>query len=312
MDHDGLTRDHVVWAYRILLDRDPESEAVIAPKMKGYRTTRELRADIMTSQEFNDKNRDFAHSNEPNLVIKELPGGARLFIDLSDHAIGLNILRGRFEQSELAFVKRTVRTGQHVVDVGAHIGFFTVCLAELVGPTGSVFAYEAFDENASLLERTIAENHWEDRVRVARAAVGALDGTIDLTYATETLNSGGAFVLTGTDSAPPGHATRRVRAVSLDREPLRRPVSFIKMDVEGAEPLVLRGAARLIADDRPVILSELHAEQLARVSHSSVEQYLSEMRRLGYGCHLLEAGALGPEITSPPSQQITSIVMIPR
>ena len=36
---EGLTRDHIVWAYRILLDRDPESEAVITPKLKGYQST---------------------------------------------------------------------------------------------------------------------------------------------------------------------------------------------------------------------------------------------------------------------------------
>ena len=108
-DHPGgLTRDHVVWAYRLLLDRDPENEDVIGPKLAGSRDTRELRHHLMTSAEFQDKNRDYAHTNDRTIVIKELdgPGSARLFVDLSDHVIGLSILRGHYEAGEIAFVRR--------------------------------------------------------------------------------------------------------------------------------------------------------------------------------------------------------------
>ena len=140
-----LSRDTVAWAYRILLDRDAESDDVLLPKMRAYNTTRELRHDMVTSDEYHEKNRDFAHSNERNLVIKEIAEGLRLWIDLSDHAIGINILRGRYELNELDFIRRTVRPGQHVVDCGAHIGYFAMHLAEAVGPAGSVTAFEPFD-----------------------------------------------------------------------------------------------------------------------------------------------------------------------
>jgi hypothetical protein len=73
----GLTRDHIVWAYRILLDRDPESEDVILPKMRGYQNTRDLRNDIVTSEEYQEKNRDYAQMNDRTLVIKEIEPGLR-------------------------------------------------------------------------------------------------------------------------------------------------------------------------------------------------------------------------------------------
>src|ERR1043166_5040285 len=95
-----LTRDHVVWAYRVLLDRDPENEDVIGPKLAGSKTTRELRHHLMKSAGVQEKNRDYAHANDRTLVIKEIdtPRGAyRLYVDLSDHVIGLNIVRGRYE-----------------------------------------------------------------------------------------------------------------------------------------------------------------------------------------------------------------------
>src|SRR5207248_7797091 len=78
-DHPGgLTREHVVWAYRLLLDRDPESDDVIGPKLAGSRDTRELRHHLMTSSEFQEKNRDYAHTNDRTIVIKELENGVRL------------------------------------------------------------------------------------------------------------------------------------------------------------------------------------------------------------------------------------------
>ena len=311
MSGDALTRDHIVWAYRILLDRDPESEAVIAPKLRGYQSTRQLRADIVTSREYQEKNRDFAQANDRTIVIKELDGELRLFVDLSDHAIGLPIVRDQFEQSELAFVRHLVKPGDHVLDLGAHVGFFTIHLAALVGPAGTVTAFEPFEENAELLERSIRENGFGDRVRLERAAVSHSSGRVPLTFATETLNSGGAFVVTD-GRAVAGHAVRHVRGVALDDLALPRPIGFIKMDVEGAEPLVLEGAARLIAADRPVILSELHADQLARVSGRTTDAFLSEVRKLEYRAFRVEAGRCSAELTVGPADSVCSVALVPR
>jgi hypothetical protein len=140
----GLTREHVVWAYRLLLDRDPENEDVIGPKLAGSKDTRELRHHLMTSAEFLSKNRDYAHTNEPTIVIKEIVArgdSVRLFVDLSDHVIGLSIVRDRYEQNEVGFVSTVLRPGDSAIDVGAHIGFFTVQMASMVGPLGGVAAF---------------------------------------------------------------------------------------------------------------------------------------------------------------------------
>src|SRR4051794_21042545 len=262
----GLTREHVVWAYRLLLDRDPESEDVIGPKLDGSRTTAELRHHLITSAEFRDKNPDFAHTNDPTVVIKEIAPGVRLFIDLSDHTIGLNILRGNYEQDEIRFVRALLKRGDTAIDVGGHIGYFTMQMAEAVGADGRVYAFEPLDANADLLEQSVAENGFGDRVRFERAAVGATTGTATLTFPIETLNSGGAYLLRDGSEPLAGNLKRAVPRVALDALDLRRPVRVIKMDVEGAEPQVLRGAQRILADDKPVILSELHPTQLERAS----------------------------------------------
>jgi len=311
-DHPGgLTRDHVVWAYRLLLDRDPESEDVIGPKLAGSRNTAELRHHLITSAEFREKNPDFAHTNDSTIVIKEVAPGVRLFIDLSDHAIGLNILRGQYEQDEIRFVRGLLKRGDCAIDVGGHIGFFTMQMADAVGPEGRVYAFEPLDANADLLERSIAENGYGDRVRFQRAAAGAASGTATLTFPVETLNSGGAYLLRDGSAPLAGNRKKDVPVVALDSLDLRQPVRVIKMDVEGAEPQVLRGAARILKDDRPVILSELHPTQLERASGVTAEQFLAQITALGYRAHAVEQGGIGAPIDRAPAETLISMALIP-
>ncbi len=313
-DHPGgLTREHVVWAYRLLLDRDPESEDVIGPKLAGSRDTSELRRHLMTSAEFRAKNPDFAHTNESTVVIAEIELGVRLFVDLSDHVIGLNIIRGRYERDEVAFARRVLKPGDVAIDVGAHIGFFTMQMAAAVGGTGRVYAFEPFDANADLLERSIVENACGDRVLFRRAAVGAAPGTAALTFPVETLNSGGAYLLRDGTAPLAGNLTKTVRVVALDALDVRRPVTFIKMDVEGAEPQVVRGAAKILAQDRPIMLSELHPTQLDRASGVSAAEFLSQLTAIGYRAHRLRGGGgVGAALDEAPAEAIVSVALVPR
>jgi FkbM family methyltransferase len=310
--HPGaLTREHVVWAYRLLLDRDPENEAVIGPKLAGSRDTRELRNHLITSGEFREKNRDFAHTNDRTIVIKELDVAGdtvRLFVDLADHVIGLNIVRGHYERDETAFMRRILKRGDSAIDVGAHIGFFTMQMGAVVGPTGRVCAFEPFDANADLLERSIAENRFGDRVVFQRSAVGAVSGFATLTFPVETLNSGGAYLLRDGTAPLTGNLQQQVPLVALDDLDMRRPVRFIKMDVEGAEPQVVKGAARLLREDRPIILSELHPTQLERASGFTANDFIDQLRALGYRAQDLQ----GAPIDHAAGEALASIAFVPR
>jgi FkbM family methyltransferase len=308
----SLSREHVIWAYRLLLDREPENDDVVDKKARGLSSTQELRAELVASDEYREKNRDFAQTNERNLVIKDL-GEVRIVVDLADHAIGLNIIRGRFEANELAFARSIVRPGDHALDCGAHVGLFAVHLARWVGPHGSVTAFEPLPGNAECLEIAIRENRFDDRLVLERAAVGDRERTLNLVFVPRALNSGGAYVQTEGTGLPSGHETIAVRMIALDRYPLRRPVRFLKIDVEGAEPLVMRGAADLLRTDRPAILSELHPRQLDAVSHVSAEGYLEQMRSLGYRCHALgEEGRPAGEITTAPDVEVMSVAFLHR
>jgi FkbM family methyltransferase len=185
-------------------------------------------------------------------------------------------------------------------------------MAAAVGAGGRVYAFEPLAANADLLERSIGENRFDGRIRFQRAAVGAASGTATLTFPVETLNSGGAYLLPDGGLPLAGNRKQEVPLVALDALDVQRPVRLIKMDVEGAEPQVLRGAERILGEDKPVILSELHPTQLERASSITGDQFLAQIVALGYRAYRLEHGGVGAPIDRAPADALVSMVLTPR
>jgi len=306
-----LTRDHIIWSYRLFLEREPENEQVIEANLRELTSVQQLRTNFLISNEFLQRNTALPEIITSNVVIKEIDEGLRLFVDISDYDIGMNIILGLFEQSELQFVRNTVRSGQTALDIGANIGFFAMHMAHLVGPEGHVYAFEPLPRNASLLERSVAENGFAGRVTVERAAVGAEPGEIELISPRTTHNWGGPYLRTAGQPVPDGHVATPVPLIQLDRYPLRRPVDFIKIDVEGAELLALRGARAILMEDRPVILAEINPPQLPKVSGCTPNDLIAELRTYGYSCHLLASdGAVGERMTHDETAEIKNVVFL--
>jgi FkbM family methyltransferase len=302
-----LTADHVRWAYRLLLDRDVESEDAIQTKLRAWKTTQELRTDIMASEEFGLKNPEHASSRGATIVIKTLADGTRLFVDLADHVIGRPIVRDAYERNEVMLATSLLRAGDVAIDIGAHIGFFTMQLAKAVGPTGHVYAFEPLPRNGELLRQSIDENGFADRVTLEHKAVSNQTGHGTLRFALDSINTGGAFLSDTAVEGLEGLSARAIATVSLDAYPLRRPIRLIKIDVEGAEPAVIAGGASLIARDKPTVVSEVHPEQLARVSHCTPADFFSQLAALGLHAHRIEDGSIG---TPVQAADVTGVVTL--
>ena len=305
------TRDHVVWAYRLILGREPESEEAVDRHLELAESVEQLRHAFFASPEFIARSQPPHSFRSADIVIKELTE-FRLFLDLSDVHIGLPVSRGAYELAAQDFICRTVAEGQIAIDIGSNIGFFAMLLAQRVGPEGHVYAFEPLERNATLLARSTDENGFAERVTLSRAAVGAADGEMQLVWAQQTNNSGGAYLQPLSAPVPPSHVASRVPVVSLDRFPLRRPISFMKVDAEGAELLVLKGARTILAADRPIVLSEINPAQLRAVSEHDADELLAEMERQGYVCRPLGASGLEKPIQRYRGDQITNVVFVPR
>jgi FkbM family methyltransferase len=186
-------------------------------------------------------------------------------------------------EAELGIIDRFVHPGDTVVDVGAHYGSYTIRLAQLVGPTGSVLAIEPASHAADVLSRNLVLNGIRN-VQVERAALGETTGDAPLYL----LSDPSRNRTVGTTRGSVG--VERVGVMRLD-DLVDGPVSFVKMDVEGAELFALRGADELLAAYRPVVLFEYQPEA-ARAMGTDPAEVWQRFKRHGYTMHRLVAGTL--------------------
>ncbi len=155
------------------------------------------------------------------------------------------------EPASLAFLKTMVRPGDVIVDVGAHIGYYSLAFARLVGDKGHVFAFEPTPASFALLRKNIATNGYRN-VTAIRQAVSSRNG-----YARFYLSDCSALNRMHSSGSHVGEI--EVETVRLDDffRDYDRPINLVKLDIEGAEPQALCGMEALIQKHRSMaILSE--------------------------------------------------------
>jgi FkbM family methyltransferase len=156
------------------------------------------------------------------------------------------------------------RPGMTIYDIGANVGFFSVLAAHLVGSGGRVISFEPVPENAEQVRRNAQLNDFR-HISVRREALGASHGTATFELGAEATTG---HLVVGGMPFPKESAGRQVevpiRVLDAVREGEGLPApDLIKMDVEGAETLVLQGAARTLRDCRPLLMIELHGTNQA-------------------------------------------------
>jgi FkbM family methyltransferase len=307
----GLSHEQVVWCYRVLLEREPENDAVIRERLEIYTSMRELRRDVLRSPEFRAANPETSFGDIDAVVIAEIEGEGRLFVDLRDDAVGLHIVRGNYEVQETEFFRSIIEPGMTVADVGANIGYYTLLAANRVGPSGAVVAFEPLEHNASLLVRMVEENELGDRVRVQRQAVSDRAGTAELTIAAGARNSGGAYLAPTTDVRP-GFVTQQAETVTLDSFEELQNVDVLKIDVEGAEPFAFLGAQTMFEKARPIVICELHERQLQLVAGISARDLIARLDVFDYECRSIEDGGLGSRVRHPSTDLPETVAFVPR
>lgn len=190
------------------------------------------------------------------VVPSRLPSGD-WYLGYDDYP-GKDIMGERFEVAERRFTERFLHPGMTVLDIGAHHGLYTILAARKVGPTGRVVAFEPSRRERRKLFLNLGLNGFTN-VRVEHCALGRTDGEADF------------FLVDGAETGcnslrPPNvdEPTRIVRVPvrTLDGRLRQRRidhVDFIKMDAEGAELDILKGAVELLGRrPRPVILCEVY------------------------------------------------------
>jgi FkbM family methyltransferase len=197
------------------------------------------------------------------------------------------------ESFPFAMLRHFVRPGDVVYDCGANLGLYDRFLVGTLG-AGRVVAFEPSAENRRFLAANLALGGITDRVTVLPMALADEDGIAE--FQVDDVQTTSGTLSKVTDGAPSeGRRNLRLRPLTdqvlcrqldtvMDEEKLPPP-NVIKIDVEGAEALLLRGAASLLRRRHPKLVVELHGAAVAR-------EVLGLLHELGYTC----AGKLSPHL----------------
>lgn len=172
-------------------------------------------------------------------------------------ALDRELIYNSFEETETRFVERLLRPGMTVLDIGAHHGLYTLLASKRVGRNGKVIAFEPSPRECRRLAQHVRVNRCRN-TEIEACALGAESGEADLYQVDGSLDWGNSL---RPPALPEPTRRLRVKVKTLDDVLAERgitQVDFIKLDAEGGELAVLKGARKLLQTaPRPAILAEV-------------------------------------------------------
>lgn len=207
-----------------------------------------------------------------NKVLCHVLGKYKMYADSRDISITPHLMiDGHWEAWITTFLYSVIKSNWTVVDGGANVGYYTLLMADLVGPGGKVIAFEPNLIAATLLRQNVACNGLVERCELHNNGLG--DGEIEemyLNYYEGHDNFGSVRLL----PRPVGD-NQRAPMATLDSIVGDRHVDLIKLDIEGAEPAALRGAANTIDPDTHLLI------EYASWTHENPAQFIDQLLSLG-------------------------------
>ena len=216
-------------------------------------------------------NKYFSESKAPswNTIKSGLLAGKQIFIN--ENGAWKDMLSGTYDKNIYESVPKESLLGKTIFDVGAHIGYSSIYFAEIVGKKGQVLAFEPNTYNKERFEKNLKENtELAKRIDIRNIAVSDKKGETEFIFSSEVDNgpSSGSFI----DNAHTfweksiyekkiGFTRVKVNTDSIDGivESSKTKPYLIKIDVEGAEYLVIEGAKKTLSTIRPILLIEIHS-----------------------------------------------------
>lgn len=247
----------------------------------------------------------------------KLRTGMTLQVNLGDH-MGCDFYYGLFgEQQDFDLFMAAVKPGAVVVDVGANIGIYAITAAQRCGDAGRVLAFEPGTSARALLAGNVARNGLQHKVKISAACAGDYDGVIEFNEAADS-------AMSGIQNTSRGGSIQRLTCTittldtALAQEGIGK-IDALKIDVEGAETMVLAGARRILDESDPVVMLEISTKNTVEDAWRDLRSALVELEGRGFHmlrimprtCELREFGQMG-EIFEQPEKVISGNYFLAR
>lgn len=270
--------------YLNILEREPDEEG-----LNNY--FNEIRSGLLAIQDLPNilrSSKEFKILQELKKGYTTTKEGFNLFLDPDDvHISRIIALTGTYEPVETEFLKKIVKTGMNVVDIGANIGFYTVLFSNLVGLQGKVTAFEPSPRSFHILEKNL--QNCSNNVTIINKAVSDHTGRDKFYLSKENAgdNRFSGSVILDTDW---NRESVEVDVVRLDNYFQDEYVDLIKIDAQGAEMKILNGGMETInnSTNLKIIVEFWPIGLLAQGTRG--EDFLLKLKRLGFEIYELDKG----------------------
>lgn len=196
-----------------------------------------------------------ARESHPGQIFSRGFGPHRIYLDVSRSNVQRIIfLEGKNFMVDGELISSLLKPGMNVIDVGANIGYFMLLARETIGDSGSIVCFEPDADNINELTLNVERNALNN-ITISEAAVGSADGEVKLSA--------------GLNSCVSQDGTRTVPVVKLDTA-LKVRADMMKIDVEGYEGHVLKGALETMKKCKPVLLLEMHPNLLVDFTEAEI------------------------------------------
>lgn len=219
--------------------------------------------------------------NDPVLHVKEFNGD--FLIDKRSTLLSRILVKGSYEPKLAKLALQYTDTSKDVIDIGSNIGFYSVLLAKHIDKTRKVLSIEPTLNALEKLRKNLELNEISDKVIIYDGVISNESGEVEINTILGKEEYSSVNLIVHSAVATSSYVAYKVKCTTLDTivDLHNLNPGFVKIDVEGAEHLVLDGARNTLSRYRPIILTEV-SEKLLSSGNFSVEKMLNLIKSYGY------------------------------
>lgn len=278
----NFTAQDVCNAYCFILGRKPENQDVVDFQLKSCRSLSALLYSFWNSPEFKLRTSQYRPSKKTDrLSLHEtVTGKYYLPADAYQDGIANTIINGGiFDELVYETASKYIKPGTDVLDLGSNFGQMSILFSRLTKGNGTVHAFEADDFIFEILEKNIAVNGCKN-IQTHFGAVHDKSGE-SLNFPVQDFAELDTYGSYGIDYLNKSSQTRMVKTLTIDELKFERPVSFMKVDIQGGDLFALKGAVRTIEKYKMPIIFE-YEYMLEDELGLNFQEYVDFVRSINY------------------------------